>query len=102
MCTQYFQYNHTPMSFPHLLLPSTATNYSPHPRQDLFALLFSNFCKRKNDIFVCLRQLHREYPCDISVYVCIIKWIGSSSLFFLFGILDEGNKWYKSTRSRNG
>jgi hypothetical protein len=38
----------------------------------------------KNDIFICLRQLYREFPCDISMYICITTQIGSPTLFFFF------------------
>jgi hypothetical protein len=42
----------------------TATN---PPDRTNFAFLFSVFIKEKNDIFVCLRKLHRKFPCDISI-----------------------------------
>jgi hypothetical protein len=38
----------------------------------------------KKGIFVCIRQLYREFPNDISMYICIITWIGSSLLLFSF------------------
>jgi hypothetical protein len=38
----------------------------------------------KKDIFVCLRQLHGEFPCGISMYLCIITGSGSFPLFFSF------------------
>jgi hypothetical protein len=41
--------------------------------------------KEKNDIF-CLFEVkvatHREFHCDISLYICIITPIGLSPLFF--------------------
>jgi hypothetical protein len=39
--------------------------------------------KEKNDIFVYLGYLYREFPCDVSmyIYICIITQIGSSALF---------------------
>jgi hypothetical protein len=42
------------------------------------------FCKLKKWYFVSLRYLHREFPCDISTYVCIITQVGSCPLFFFF------------------
>jgi hypothetical protein len=44
------------------------------------------FCerKKKNDIFTCLRELHRELPCDTSMYICIIAQFDASLLFLFF------------------
>jgi hypothetical protein len=52
------------------------------PRQDMFCLLFS--------IFVCLRSLHREFPCDISIYVCVI--LNSLNIYKIIQ-LAEWLKW---------
>jgi hypothetical protein len=81
-CTQHYIY--PPISFPHLFPLPTGTNYPP--RRTCSALLFSDFVnkKQKNDVFICLRWLCRKFPCDMSVYVCLITWIGSYPLFFLF------------------
>jgi hypothetical protein len=38
--------------------------------------------RRKNDIFGGLTQLHREFPCVTSVFICILVQFGSSPLFF--------------------
>jgi hypothetical protein len=38
----------------------------------------------KKDIFVCFRELYREFPCDISMDICVITWIVSSPPFFSF------------------
>jgi hypothetical protein len=51
MCTQYFHCVHPPTPFPYILPLSTDTN--PLDRI-CSALLFSNFVKEKNAIFVCL------------------------------------------------
>jgi hypothetical protein len=32
--------------------------------------------KRKNDIFLWLKKLLGEFPCDISMYICIIVQTG--------------------------
>jgi hypothetical protein len=71
MCTQYLHYIHPPTPFPHLL-PALLVPTSPQ------AGLFLPPCspifekKEKNDIFICLRWLHKEFPCDISMYICIV------------------------------
>jgi hypothetical protein len=54
------------------------------PGRTCSALLFSDFVKNKNGISVCLRELHREFPYDISMYMYIVNWIGLSPLFFFF------------------
>jgi hypothetical protein len=36
------------------------------------------FCKRHFCLF------NREFPCDISMYICIITRVDSSPLFFFF------------------
>jgi hypothetical protein len=78
MCTQYLHHIHLLTHFPHLLPPPTGTNPSPHCRT-CSALLFSDFVKEKKMIL-----LHREFPCDISMYICNITQICSSPLFFFF------------------
>jgi hypothetical protein len=60
-CTEYLHHIHLPIPFPHLLPPPTAANY---PRLDLFCPPVLWFCVKKedkNDIFGCLRWLHREF-----------------------------------------
>jgi hypothetical protein len=88
MCTQYLHHIHLSTPCPHLLLTPICTNLSPPPpwpREDLFHSPVLQFCKRKkNYIFTCLRLLHREFPCDISMYTCIIAPVGSSLFFFYF------------------
>jgi hypothetical protein len=69
---------HTPFS--HLLPPPTRTDPL---RQDLFWPPVLHFCKRKKWHF-CLGKLHREFPCNISMYICIIIQIGLSSQFLFF------------------
>jgi hypothetical protein len=54
---------------------------------------------KKKEIFVCIRKLYREFNCDISMYICIITWIGSSyfSPFYLsslFMLISTGLKFY--------
>jgi hypothetical protein len=75
-CTIFTLLHTFPTSFP---LP----HYQP-PRQDLFCPPVLHFVKEKKDIFVCLRELCRKFPCGISVYISIVAWIGSSPLFFFF------------------
>jgi hypothetical protein len=59
-----------PYSPSYILSPHPLSShwYQP-PRQDLFCPPVLQF--KKNDIFVCLRQLYREFLCDISMYICI-------------------------------
>jgi hypothetical protein len=40
--------------------------------------------EKRSNIFVYLRQLHREYPCGTSIYMCITARFGSSPPFFFF------------------
>jgi hypothetical protein len=35
----------------------------------------------KKGIVVCFGQLYREFPCDISTYICVISQVGSSPFF---------------------
>jgi hypothetical protein len=67
----------------HPFLTSPQHWYQPPPNRTCLAVLFSNFVTGKKWHF-CLRKLHREFPCDITMYKCIITWIGSSLLFFSF------------------
>jgi hypothetical protein len=74
------------------------------------SLSFLWFCKRKkNDIFVCFRQLHKEIHCDISMYIYIYSiymcynWNWFISCFspfylspFLMGILTGLKILYSS------
>jgi hypothetical protein len=56
---------HSPTPFPDFLLLVPTPQTGP--------VLFSDFVnEKKNDIFVCLRQIYREFPCDIFMYICII------------------------------
>jgi hypothetical protein len=50
--------------------PHTGTNHPP----------CSLNYKNQNDIFVCSKELYREFPCDISMYICIITQTGSFPL----------------------
>jgi hypothetical protein len=52
MCTQYLHYIHPHTLSPYFLPTPTGTNPSD---RTCSALLFSNFVKEKNDIFVYLR-----------------------------------------------
>jgi hypothetical protein len=45
--------------------PPPFYQYQPPTHRTCSALLFSKFVKEKNDTFVCLRQLYREFPFDI-------------------------------------
>jgi hypothetical protein len=63
--------------------PPSPTGTDSHPRT-YSALLLSDFVKEKNSIYVCVRELHREFPCDIPMHICVITWIASSTLFFSF------------------
>jgi hypothetical protein len=60
----------------YILPPSTNTN---SPDRTCFSFLVNVFEK---DTF--LFKLHREFHYDVSMYVCIIAQIGSSSPFFSF------------------
>jgi hypothetical protein len=62
-----------PFTPSHIPLP-TVTN----PRQDLFQLPVLCFGKA---FFVCLRWLHREFPCDTCMYYVLNSFI--PSLFLL-------------------
>jgi hypothetical protein len=53
-------------SFTLSLYPSPTHWYKPS-RQELLCLPVLHFCE-KNDIFVCLRQLYREFLSDIFKY----------------------------------
>jgi hypothetical protein len=76
------------------LLPPTFSHFQLVPPYTLgrtcSSLLFSDFVEEKREkikkinIFVCLRLrlLHREFPCDISMYICIITPIDLSPLIF--------------------
>jgi hypothetical protein len=69
-----FYYIHPHISFLYILpFPPLL----PNPRQDLLYFLFSIFEERH----FCLRKVHREFHCDISVCICIITWIGSCPCF---------------------
>jgi hypothetical protein len=39
---------------------------------------------KMNNIIVCLRWLHREFPCSTSMYLCIFTWFSSFPLSFSF------------------
>jgi hypothetical protein len=80
ICTVFTLPHPFPISSPFSLVPTTTT-VSPNPTGPALHPLFSNFVKKKKDIFVCLRELHREYPCDIGSYhlffrkVDYIMWV---------------------------
>jgi hypothetical protein len=57
------------------LYPPLPTGTNP-PDRTCYTFLFS--VSEKKDIFV---YLYREFPCDISMYICIITWTGSSRVF---------------------
>jgi hypothetical protein len=62
--TQYLHQIHPPTPFPHILL-SMDTN-PPQPtktHRTCFALLFSDFVKEKNDIFVYTGSSLMTFPC---------------------------------------
>jgi hypothetical protein len=63
--------------------PPPPTGTDSHPRT-YSALLLSDFVKEKNSIYVGVRELHREFPCDIPMCICIITRNASSPLFFSF------------------
>jgi hypothetical protein len=94
MCAQYLHHIHPPTPFHHLFPPPTSTN-PPTPRgQNLFHTLALQFCtwkKEKKDIFACLKYLHREFPCDTSMHICI----GSSPLFFLLSTFVPFFCWFQ-------
>jgi hypothetical protein len=86
-----------PFTYMYIVFAPYSPSYtlSPHPphshwyqslRQDLFCppILFSDFVKENNGIFVCLRELYREFSCDISMCICMRTQIGPSPLFFSF------------------
>jgi hypothetical protein len=97
MSAQYLDHIHPPTPFLPLLSPPTGTN---PPDRTCSALLFSDFVEEKNDIFVYLRWLHREFPCDISIYIyththIYYNQIGSSPLFFFFSALVACLWWFQ-------
>jgi hypothetical protein len=53
---------HTLSSSPTLSLVSVS------PDRTYSSFLFSDFAKENNDIFVCLRYLHREFPFHVYMY----------------------------------
>jgi hypothetical protein len=79
ICIQYLNHIHPPTPFP----PNTPLWLvpPPPPLQDIFHPPVLGFCRRKkkrNGIFACLRYLHREFSCGISVYYntnCFIYFI---------------------------
>jgi hypothetical protein len=59
------------------------------PGQNLFHLPVLQFCRReqrkdikKNMSFGITNKCHREFPCDISTYICIITLISLPPLIF--------------------
>jgi hypothetical protein len=80
MCTQYLHY----------ISPSQALS-PPHPSSHQCQLPGKTccptvvwFCKRKTKWHFCLRKLYGEFSCDISMHICVITQIGSSTLFLFF------------------
>jgi hypothetical protein len=69
------------------LYPPPSQWYQP-PGRTCFTFLFFAFEKQNKTkrafLFVCLRELYREFPCDMSMYICIVTQIGSCPLFFSF------------------
>jgi hypothetical protein len=65
----------------HLFLISCLWTLEPTLRQDL---VYVSILFLKNDTFICLRYLCREFHYDISMYIRIISWIGSSLPFLSF------------------
>jgi hypothetical protein len=81
-----------------LLHPVLMTFTRANPQTGAVLPTCSLFLKEKY-IFICLRWLYREFHCDISMYICIITWIGSSPLFFPFlpQSLSYGDfHWFKN------
>jgi hypothetical protein len=81
MCTKHLHHIYPPSPFPYLL-PSH--QYQP-PQSGPVLPPILWFCikkkwKNKNMTFL----LHSEFPRDISIYICIITWTGSSPKFFSF------------------
>jgi hypothetical protein len=74
-----------PNPFPTLLL---SHSHQPLPQpQDMFCPPITWFYRRKmkkKDIFFLSKIATREFPCDISMYICIIAQIGSSPHFSSF------------------
>jgi hypothetical protein len=80
MCIQYLYHVQPPTLSPHPSPPLVTT-----PRQDLFCPPVLQFCKRKNKWHFCLFKIAMQvFPCYMSVYTCIITWIGSSLYFSPF------------------
>jgi hypothetical protein len=70
----------TTFTLPHTFPTSTLHIGTNLPHKTGSALLFAIFVKKKINIFVSLRKLQKEFPCDISMYICIITQI----CFFYF------------------
>jgi hypothetical protein len=83
-CTPYLYQIHSSTRFPDLLPPATATN---PPKKDMSHPLVFRYWKW------CLKYLHREFPWDISVYVCTITEVGSP-LLILFLNNKNAVLWY--------
>jgi hypothetical protein len=81
MCTTYLYHIHPVTLFRRLLPAPTGIN---PPDRTCSTLLFSDFIKEKDDIFISLKYLYREFPCDISIFLCVITQTGSFPLFFSF------------------
>jgi hypothetical protein len=81
-----------------------SSHWYQSPRQVLFHPPILWFCvkkgEEKNSILDCLRQLHQEFPCGTSMFVCIITQFGSSPLFFFFlshSLSHSGFNWFTNS-----
>jgi hypothetical protein len=85
-CTQFLSHIHPLTPFHHLLPPLSIPCYqSPQGEPDPSSCSLILQKKGKmNNIIVCLRWLHREFPCSTSMYLCIFTWFSSFPLSFSF------------------
>jgi hypothetical protein len=87
MYIQYLHCIHPRTPFPCHFPASTGTK--SHLDRTCSVLLFSDFVEEKGKkktkkwlLLVSDKDRHKDFPCDISMYMCIITPIGSSPLFF--------------------
>jgi hypothetical protein len=89
MCTQCLHHIHPLPPYSTTSQPHHWYQFPPHPGKNLFSD-FVEEKSRKKKIFkwrFCLFEikivnLHREFPCDIFMYIRIITLVGLSPLFF--------------------